>query len=456
MGWVTTIFLKIAQKMGLKLQANPQYINDYSRPGLSLTAVIAHRVSTLTMQDSSITIQGESARAQYMDEFLREYMGDRMDVAAEVALGTGDCLVKPYTDGRRIGVDIIQNGDFVVCDSIGNYIKSCIIKTGEHRTQNGQVYERYEAQTIREGYREDGTHLPALEIYNMCFKDGKEVLLGEVEAWASIPPLTYIANVEHPLFGRYKCPTVNRANINGTNGVKITHGLDDMMQKALDAYERFNREYEDKETFIFADKSIFKTDTIEVDGMSRRAIRLPQGKERLFMSVQSRNDDKNLIQEYSPDIRSDALETGLTVNFKMLELMCGLSNGILTAPSTNYATATEMRAALSATFAFMTRFRRALEHGTRELLDAVNIIANRNNITPVGPWDVSFDWSASYIEQMTEQFNRLVVAQGINAVSAAEVRAWLMDEDLQTAQEHVNEIAEQTADDLMRSAEDGA
>ena len=77
---------------------------------ISVTAVIANKVATLAMQDSTITIEGESARAKFLQGFLDYYLGDRMDVAAEVALGTGDCIVKPYTDGKRLGVDIVKMG----------------------------------------------------------------------------------------------------------------------------------------------------------------------------------------------------------------------------------------------------------------------------------------------------------------------------------------------------------
>ena len=123
-GFIKNIVLYLAKKMGLELQDKPLYRDDYSdMSSISLTAVIANKVATLTMQDSTITIEGESARAKFLQDFLDYYMGDRMDVAAEVALGTGDCIIKPYTDGKRLGVDIIKNRDFVVCESIGNDIQ---------------------------------------------------------------------------------------------------------------------------------------------------------------------------------------------------------------------------------------------------------------------------------------------------------------------------------------------
>ena len=447
MSWIQTIFLNIAKRLGLELQRKPAELDDYSKPGLSMTAVIANRVATLTLQDSVIDIVGNNARAKFIEEFMQQFQGWKMGVSAEVGLGTGDCLVKPYTDGKRIGVDIIKNGDFVVCESIEDYIKSCIIKVGEIVTDNGTKYERFETQIVRDGMTEDGQSVSYLIIQNSAYKNGTQVPLDSVPAWADIKPGEIIPNVTAPLFGRFKCPTVNRGNVNGANGVKITHGLDDVMKKAVEAYERFNEEYKVKEPFIFADKTVFTKDTTG-------KLEIPKGKERVFQIVRGSQDanGQKLIQEYSPDIRSADLDTGIQVNFKMLELMAGLSAGILTSPTTNFATATEMRASLQATFAFITRFRRQIEVGTRQLLQAVDVIANRNNLAPIGDWDIAFNWSASYIEQMAEHFNQLMMAQGVGAVSAPELRAWLLDEDLETAKQRVEEIAKETGADMMREA----
>ena len=144
------ILLYLAQKVGLELQDKPIYRDDYSdMSNISVTAVVANKVATLAMQDSTITIEGDSARAKFIQNFLDYYLGDRMDVAAEVALGTGDCIVKPYTDGKRLGVDIVKNGDFAVCESIGNDILSCILKVGEIKNESG-LYQRYEIQMVKE------------------------------------------------------------------------------------------------------------------------------------------------------------------------------------------------------------------------------------------------------------------------------------------------------------------
>ena len=95
MNFIRKIFLKIAERLGLglSLQPKPVTADDYSDTvNVSLTATVSNSVATLTLQDSDITIEGDSARAKYMQDFLDYYTGDLLDVAAEVSLGTGTAL----------------------------------------------------------------------------------------------------------------------------------------------------------------------------------------------------------------------------------------------------------------------------------------------------------------------------------------------------------------------------
>lgn len=447
MGPFRRILLKIAERFGLTLQEKQPAVDDYSNTvDISLTAVIAGKLATLSMQDSDITIEGDSARARFMQEFLDYYLGDRVDVAAEVALGTGDCIVKPYTDGIRLGVDIIKNGDFAVCESVGNDILSCIMKVGEIREDIGTVYERFEAQMVRAAQSETGQTVDVLIIHNFAFKNGREIPLTDVPAWAGIQKETMIPNVHKPLFGRYKSPAVNRADVNSVNGVKITNGLDGVMSQAVEAYNRFNREYASGEKLVFVDKTMMDRD-------ERGNVRYPDGKKNMFLLVKGVGGKEGLIQEHTPEIRSADLEKGIEVNNRMVELLCGLSQGILTPPTTSYATATEMRAALNNTFSVITKFRRQLVKGTNDLLEAVDIITNRNNMAPIGPWNAQYDWSTAYIEQINERFNQLVVAHGIGAVDTAEVRAFEMDEDYETAKERVRQIEAETSEDVTEETD---
>lgn len=438
MNFIQQIFLKLANLFGLELQSKNIGKDDYSIPEiLPITGTIANKLSTLALMDSSIKIIGDSENATYLDELLRDYLMERINVACEVALGTGDCLLKPYTDGYRIGVDIIKNEDFVVCESIGNFIKSIIIKTDEIK-QNMDIYQKFETQILKRVKDETGKDRSVLIIRQNAFKNGDEIPLNMFKPWENIQKEIIIADMDYLLLGRIKSPTVNRDNVNGINGVKVTYGLDNIIAQVIESYNRFNQEFADKETMIFANKTIFKKD-------ENGDMVLPKGKKRLFMKLKSTGDNFN-IDTFSPQIRNESLEQAVDFNLKIIEIMAGLSAGILTAPNTNFATATEMKASLQSTFAYITKFRNFIEAGINQLIYSITILANINNIIKLGEYEIAFDWSSSYIEQLNEQFNRLMQAHSIGAVDEAEVRSFVLDEDYQMAKEKVEEIANSQPD----------
>lgn len=436
MNFFQTLVLKIAKSLGLQLQQKPVIDDTYSNTSsISLTAVMAQRVSTITLMDSDIHIVGDSARADFLNNLIKDSFLDKLELACEVALGTGDCLIKPYTDGKRIGFDVIKNGDFYICESIGDFIKSIIIRCEVITKQNGDVYERYETQKLTTITDDYGNTTDVIVIFNFAFKNGSQIKLTDMPEWSNIEEQIIITDVNNLMLGRIKSPTTNRKNVNSPSGVPITYGLDDVMKNAVNAYERFNREFEMKEPFIFADKTLFKKDP------ETGKVSIPNGKSRLFLSL-SNLGDKNgdVIKEYSPDIRVDALKDGIEQNYKMLEMLAGLSSGVLTTSITNAATATEIKSTLQSTYAYMSRFRRFITKGINQLIDAVNILCDLNNLTPAGDYSVYTEYSSAYLENLTEQYSRLIEAQAIGAVSVAEVRAWLLDEDILTAESEVAKI----------------
>ena len=429
MNFIQTIFLSIAKRLGLDLAKKKVNGLDYFEvDNISLTAAVSSRIATITLIDSDVNVAGDNQRAQALNDILQEMENTQLKTAIEVALGTGDCLIKPYTDGKDIGYTLIPSPNFMVVQSIGNKIKSCLVKADQVEMSN-HIYERVEYHQLLES-----AGVPYLEIQQMAFKDGKQVPLSEVSRWADIEEITQIPNINRMLFGRIKCPMVNRGDINSINGVPVTYGMDKVLDNAVSAYDRFNQEMEDKETMIFADKTILTKDK---NGNTV----LPIGKRKLFQTMRGGIDSSQLIHEYSPEIRDSSLNEGIQQNFKMLELLVGLSAGILTPPTSNFATATEMKANLQMSFAFIQNIRKSIETCLEDVIYSTNAIMNRNNITPIGSYEVVFNWSDSYIENMTERFTALLQGEAIGAVDRAEVRAFIQNEPLDLAKEKVAEMA---------------
>lgn len=456
MNYIQTIITAIAKRFGLELQQIPApstfKYSDLS--GVNLTAIAANKIATLAFQDSKIYIEGTSARAQWMRDFVEKYADERWAVAGKVALGTGDGILRPYTDGKRYGLDIIsnQNGDFRVCESIGNDILACVLKTGEIKDDNGAVYQRFEVQMVRDAVTESGQPTSAVVIYNLFYRNDMEIKKDNPkfpQAWRDMPDSMIIPNYSKPLFGRIKSPTVNRTNVNGANGVEITHGADHAMRMAVEAYERFNREYRAKQTRIFADKTLFKK---EVRDGNERYI-LPDGDTTYMMMRGSDESIDKRIKEYSPALQGDQHELSIQTDLRMVEMCIGLSYGILSRSELRYTNTDEIRASLNQTFSYITAFRKSVEKGIGDALEAIDALLNMNGTVPIGDWSVKFDWSYGFIESMTQTFNQLAMAEGIGAVAKWEVRQYLTDEDEPTARAAVEQIAEETGADLMQEVD---
>lgn len=456
MNYIQTIITAIARRFGLELQkiSAPSTFKYSDISGINLTAIIANKISTLAFQDSKIYIDGNSARAEWMRNFVENYADTRWSVAGEIALGTGDGILRPYTDGNRYGLDIIgnQNGDFRVCDSIGNDILACVLKTGEIKEDNGTIYQRFEVQIVRDAKTETGQLTSAVIIYNLFYMNDKEIDKTDSKfpvSWRNLPDRYIIPNYSKPLFGRIKSPTVNRQNVNGANGVEITHGSDKAIKYAVDAYERINNEFRAKQTKVFADKTLFKR-----EGNNGNEKYVFPNDENTYMMVKGYSDRglEQYIKEYSPTLQGDQHELAIQVDLRMVEMCIGLSYGLLSRSELRYTNTDEIRASLNQTFAYITTFRKSVQKGIKDTLDAIDALLNMNGTVPVGDWEVKFDWSYGFIESMTQTFNQLTMAEGIGAVAKWEVRQYLTDEDEPTARAAVDQIAEETGEDLAREA----
>lgn len=425
---VKGIFLKIADKLGLKLQEKNDTEIDFSVGGLNPTAIGSAVIANIAIDDSDIIIEGESARAKAIGS-IRDYFQNEIETAAaEVALATGDCLIRPFTDGEYIGLNIIGGDSFIVTESIGSFLKGVIMKIDEYKI-NSDVYRLFESQIIKN--TEIGK---VLYIKRFAFKNNNETDMSSTH-WKDVQSEETIV-AGQLLLGRYKCPTLNRSDYNSANGVPITFGCDDIIKNIRKKYDQYNDEFDRKEAVIFADRSLYKTENGE-DG-SKKLVR--NGKEYVTIKGDIEGGVQNQIKDYSPDIRESEFKAGLDLNFSVLEMCCGFSRGILTTPETAFATATEMKNSLKKTFSFVKRFRKYIESGNKMLFNAVNIIMNLNGMTPLGDWDIRHDWSYDYIEQTTEKFNQLLQTHSAGCLKDETLTGWVLGIDEEKAKKYIAEL----------------
>ena len=426
---VKNIFVKIAEKIGLQLVEKKDNAISFSQSGVNPTSIGANVIANIAIDDSDIIIDGANQRADALRDFKDYYTDEFQTLAAEVSLGTGDAIVRPYTDGKYIGLNVIGNNNFIITDCIGTHIKGVIMLLDEY-TKNNKTYRLFESQTLKDGAENQSL----VYVRRFVYLDDKETTLANT-SWKDIQEEeTIIAN--QLLIGRYKCPTINRENYNSVDGVPITFGCEEIIDVIQNKYKQYNEEFDQKQSLIFADKTMFKKEG-ENEGSGKKQI---SGKTFFKMKGGLNGGVKDMIEDYSPDIRETEFREANNFNLSVLELCCGFSRGVFTAPETAFATATEMKNSLKKTFAFVKRFRKRLELGDRMLFNAINIIMNINNTTPLGEWELRHDWSYDYVEETKERFNQLLQGHSAGVVKDETLCAWINNLDEEEAAQYMEEL----------------
>ena len=129
--------------------------------------------------------------------------------------------------------------------------------------------------------------------------------------------------------------------------------------------------------------------------------------------------------------------------FALLEKAVGTSRGILTAPETGAATATEIRAANHDTFALVSAIRRMWEAALGDRACAADVLCEFYGLTPRGArgeYAVGVDWDMSLFESSQESFSQLCELHDRGLLSGAELRQWVRGGTLAEAEEAVGKV----------------
>lgn len=430
---VKEIFIKIAAKIGLTLTDKADTDISFVEVGLNPTAIGAGVIANITVDDSNIIIEGNSARAEALRNMKEYYVDELQTAVAEVSLGTGDAIVRPHTDGRYIGLNIIGNDNFIITESIGTHIKGVIMKLDEYE-KNDKTYRLFESQTLKDDVTPCVVH-----IRRFAYVNDKEIEL-TATPWSSLEG-EEIVTADQLLIGRYKCPTINRDNYNSVNGVPITFGCEDIVSNIREKYNQYNNEFDRKLAKTLAERTMFKK---TADGATGKETLSLDGQQFVLSKGDLNNKMSDMIYDYSPAIRENEFKAANNFNLSVLEMCCGFSRGVFTAPETAFSTATEMKNSLKKTFAFVKRFRKRLELGDRMLFNAINIIMNINSITPIGDWELRHDWSYDYIEETKERFNQLMQGHSAGVVKDETICAWINNLSEDEAKKYMEELRAHT------------
>ena len=383
----------------------------------NVVAMVANALSTYTLSDSTISIIGDNARAEILREVSDRHFATLKGVLAD-ALGVGLVVSLPNThvvgNRQKLCIDTVGKDRVFLTEVAGDDVISCTI-AADVRVINSRTYIRLADYTLDKD---------AYIIRSRAVLDGSPAPLDVLPDWADIQPEIRISGVDRLPLAFLKCPISNRVPDN-REAVPITFGCEKTIAKIAETLEQIEMEFKSKETRIFANEQLF------------------DNKNRLANVYKTIGDNPDFFELVSPDIRSSAFFDKLTHHFAMLEREIGCSAGVLTELATSSATATEIRAKMYKTFALCTDIQKAVERYYKDLMYSCDVMANVFNLSPVGDYDIKFDWSYGLLEDPAATYQQIKEGVSDGVISKAEYRRFITDETLAEAEEAVAKISEE-------------
>ena len=415
---LNNIFKIKTQTTDKEIDDNSKYAINYENiDSINFNAIFSNKLANYTISDSNINIEGENKRVDLLN-MVGQSMWKKAKKITSMAFGYGGVIIVPYVKGGKIYYNLVPQSRLTIDSMEGELITGATI-LAERRIEKGTISQ---TEYLRwTNYKVENGNMVITQQYSD--KDGNKIPTPSF--WEDIQEVRTITNVDRVLFGYIKSP-INNRKANDKYGVPITYGCDETIDEIKETMAQLQREYELKEPFVGIDKTLFNDKN-----------QLP--KKGLFQILNATDDD--FFQVFDPQFRD--YTNRLQELYKRLEHEIGTSYGILSEVNTTQATATEIKRSMYDTFTICDDMRSNIEKGLDDFFYACNVLANAFNLSPMGDYEVSYEWSYSLLEDTQTEWSQLTYAQNKGIISDVELRQWLKpDETLEESQKAIKEIKE--------------
>lgn len=400
------------------LKGKAPWTTDYIK-SLRIEAGICREFADAVLVEMETSISNER-----LDKIYQKGIAD-LNENLQDGLGLGSFVLRPIVSGATECI----TADKIIPISFGDDGKPLDIaflfvkKVGQM-----DYYIRFERHYFVNG---------SLTIENKCYHSQSEGYLGspcelvDVPEWASIDPgpVTFPGMAQMD-FGYYRNPVKNK--IDGSKcGVSIFESAKELIEKADVQGARLDWEYESGERAIHIDDRALKNKKHGRKGMAKLNDRLYRG-----LNLED-GKDKELLKEYSPEMRDEAFNRGLEKYYRSIEFNVGLAYGDLSDVKEVEKTAAEVKVSKARKYNRVT----AIQEKLKECLEGFAAgLAFYNNLYKSGyEFNCKFNDSILTDEETERQQDRQDVSMGV--MSLLEYRMKWYNEDEDTAKKNLPEQA---------------
>lgn len=429
--WILNKVFKVPTETKQKeVEDNQKYAFEYERiDNINFNAIFSNKLANYVISDSNMNIEGENPRTELLNK-TGQSMWKKAKKIVSMGFGYGGLVLIPYVKGNKLFYNLISQSRFTIDSTEGDLITGATVlaEKKEITTDLGKVktYIRWTNYRLENGRC----------VIEQKFTDETGSEVPTPSFWQNILLKQTIDGVDRALFGYIKSP-INNRKTNDKYGVPITYGCEATINEIKETMKQLLEEFRLKRPFVGIDKTLF-------NGKNE----LPSN--GLYKTFDFGGEGEDKFQVYDPAFRS--YTERLQELYKRLEDEIGTSRGIISDVQTSNATATEIKRAMYDTFNIVDDMRSNVEKGLEDFFYACNVLANAYNLSPMGDYELSFDWSYSLLEDTQTEWNQLTLAESKGIVSKVEVRQWLKpDETLEESQKAIDEIeaTNPTVDDVL-------
>ena len=362
---------------------------------INMAKFIADTRAKLTTLDIGITVDGDAARAEYLQNVVIDSLLKRLPEQLCEADRLGGMMIRWNGDSW----DFVRPGNFGITEIDSNRNVTGAI-FAMYVTQNKETYTRFEYHRFESG--PDGESR-IYRVTNKAYRSGRtlsgtptlgsEVPLTEVRQWAHLAPETVISGLKKPLFAYYRVPGANVIDPESPYGVSI---FSDAIQELKDidlGISRKSAEIQDSKHITFIGQTIKR-------GASNRGIKLPRYVQELGFGI---NDDSNdSVREHTATLLTDDRIKDINFNLSMAGVKCGFSEGVFVLDGQRgVVTATQIEADDRDTIQTIKSDRDALQAAIEQAIEGANAVTTLMNAAPLGDYELEFhfgDITYSYEE----------------------------------------------------------
>ena len=365
------------------------------------------RLATLAL---GITVEG-SARATWLQKQMDKYRARMMFDKCEYACAFGYIVIKP--NGKSLDYVLPDNFVPTSCDDDGKINGGVFID----RQRQGKVYfTRLEYHRFENMIPVVG---PVYKVSNRVYKSdadgsiGKEINI-EGSPWAGLMPEATISGLEKPLFAVFGMPIANNLDVNSDIPVSFFSNAMPELKRLDIASQRMADEIDDSKKLVIVGDAFSMTPGQKITERIK-SLRDRQGNElpRYIRAIPGGTEGDD-YHEINPALNTEQRMTGINHYLDSVGVKCGYSTGqFVLNGRTGQVTATQVEADDRETIQTIKQIRDSLESATNDVLYALDKWADLYDITPVGAYEVNYDFGdITYNEDEDRERNWQYVQAG--------------------------------------------